>query len=107
MPIWLKPTAAFGVGLQSIFFVSDSFEVETSYPGEKSKRIIFRSAAKNQYCSIIQQDIKRKRGTTVKVDIEKERIRDLFGGNFGFDVLDSVVPFDDNGDTISIAKIDK
>ena len=38
-------------------FVSSTFEVETSFPGEKSKRIIFRSAADNQYCSIIEENI--------------------------------------------------
>lgn len=38
MPYWLRPTAAFGIGLQSIFFVAKTFEVETAFPNEKTKQ---------------------------------------------------------------------
>ena len=106
MPYWLRPTAAFGIGLQSIFFVAKSFEVETAYPSEKTKRIIFRSASDNQYCSIVKENIKRKRGTTIKVDINKEKFPELFGISFDWKVLDSVNSFKDEGDDIYLAKID-
>ena len=106
MPYWLRPTAAFGIGLQSIFFVASSFEVSTAYPNEKSKRIIFRSAADNQYCSIVEENINRKRGTTIKVDIHKEKFPELFGTSFSWDILDSVDVFKDEGDDIYLAKID-
>ena len=106
MPYWLKPTAVFGVGLQSIFFVTSMFEVETSYPGETSKRIIFRSAAENQYSSISAVDISRKRGTTVRVDISKDSFEELFGTTFSWDVLDKTDVFKGNGDDIYLAKID-
>ena len=106
MPYWLKPTAAFGVGLQSIFFVSNTFEVETAYPNETSKRIIFRSAADNQYCSIVAENIKRRRGTTIKVDIQKEKFSELFGNSFAFRVLDSVDLINNEDDDIYIAKLD-
>lgn len=106
MPYWLKPTAAFGVGLQSIFFVSNTFEVETAYPNETSKRIIFRSAADNQYCSIVAENIKRRRGTTIKVDIQKEKFSELFGNSFAFRILDSVDLINNEDDDIYIAKLD-
>lgn len=107
MPYWLKPTAAFGIGLQSIFFVSSTFEVETSFPGENSKRIIFRSAADNQYCSIIEENIDIKRGTTIKVDIKREKCSELFGNTFSWDILDNVNVFQGDGDDLYLAKIDK
>ena len=107
MPYWLKPTAAFGIGLQSIFFVSSTFEVETSFPGEKSKRIIFRSAADNQYCSIIEENINIKRGTIIKVDIKREKCSELFGNTFSWDILDNVNVFQGDGDDLYLAKIDK
>ena len=106
MPYWLKPTAAFGIGLQSVFFVSQTFEVETSYPGETSKRIVFRSAADNQYSSITKEDIEHKRGTTVKVDVSVDNFSELFGSSFGWDILDSVDVFKGEGDNIYLAKID-
>lgn len=106
IPYWLRPTAAFGIGLQSIFFVSSTFEVETAFPGEKSKRIIFRSAADNQYCSIVEENIKNERGTIIKVDIQKEKFSELFGSSFSWDILDSVDVFKGDGDDLYIAKID-
>ena len=108
MPYWLRPTAAFGIGLQSVFFVTQSFEVETYYPGETSKRIIFRSAANNQYSSIVEENIDCKRGTTIKVDIDSDRFKELFGGVYDVvserDYTDLVV----NGNTndLYISRID-
>lgn len=107
MPYWLRPTAAFGIGLQSVFFVTQAFEVETSYSGETTKRIIFRSAADGQYSSIAEENIDHKRGTTVKVDIAKERFAELFGTSFAWEILDSVDVFKGEGDNIYLAKIDK
>ena len=107
MPYWLRPTAAFGIGLQSVFFVTQAFEVETSYSGETAKRIIFRSAADGQYSSIVEENINHKRGTTVKVDVPQERFAELFGTSFAFDILDSVDVFKGKGDNVYLAKIDK
>ncbi|MBR5034261.1 MAG: ATP-binding protein [Bacteroidales bacterium] len=106
MPYWLRPTAAFGIGLQSIFFVAQTFEVETSYPGETTKRIIFRSAADNQYSSIIEENIEHTRGTTVKVDVKKERFSEVFGNSFSWNLLDRVDLFQGEGDNLYLAKID-
>lgn len=107
MPNFLRPTAAFGIGLQSIFFVAHRFEVETYFLGETSKRIVFRNAAKNQYCSIVKENVKGKRGTIVKVDIPKERFAELFGNSFSWDVLGTTDVFNGNGDDLYLAKIDK
>ncbi len=106
MPYWLRPTAAFGIGIQSIFFVAQSFEIETSYPGESSKLIKFRSAANNQYCSIIKENINHKRGTTIKVDILKDKFAELFGTSFSTGILGRVDVLQGNGDDIYLAKID-
>lgn len=108
MPFWIKPTAAFGIGLQSIFFVTQSFEVETNYPGESTKRIIFRSSANNQYCSIVEENIDRLRGTTVRVDIHKNRFEEIFGNTFSWSILDLDYINFFNEKTINpyIAKID-
>lgn len=106
MPNFLRPTAAFGIGLQSVFFVAPKFEVETYYLGETSKRIIFRTAAKNQYSSIVKENVKGKRGTIVKVDIPKERFAELFGNSFSWDILGTTDVFKGNGDDIYLAKLD-
>lgn len=106
MPYWIRPTAAFGIGLQSVFFVASAFEVETCFPGETSKRIVFRTAADNQYSSIVEENIPRRRGTTIKVDISKERFAELFGTSFSWSILNSVDIYQGEGDDIYLAKID-
>ena len=105
MPYWLKPTAAFGIGLQSIFFVAKTFEIETHYIGESSKRIIFGSPADNEYCSIEDKNFKMPRGTRVKVSIKKDRFSELFGDSFDYDILNQIDIFE--GDNPYLAKVDQ
>lgn len=87
--------------------MAPTFEVETYYVGETSKRIIFRSAADGQYSSIVKENIGRKRGTTIKVDIPKEKFAELFGSSFSFDILETTDVFKGDGDSLYLAKIDK
>jgi len=105
MPFWLKPTAAFGIGLQSVFFVNKTFVVDTKATGEDSHQIIFRSAANNNYCSVIKGTL-RKRGTKVKVEINKDNFSELFGNSFSINILNNVDSFSENGDDKYLAKID-
>ena len=91
MPYFLQPTAAFGLGLQTVFYVTDEFTVETRCPGEKARRIVFRTSTNGSYCSIVDENIEFKRtvagtdqkrdvphGTTVKIVIDKEHFDRLF-----------------------------
>lgn len=91
MPYFLQPTAAFGLGLQTVFYVTDEFTVETRCPGEKARRIVFRTSTNGSYCSIKDENIEFQRivagtdqkrdvphGTTVKIVIDKEHLDRLF-----------------------------
>lgn len=91
MPYFLQPTAVFGLGLQTVFYVADEFTVETRCPGEKARRIIFRTSTNGSYCSIDDEDIEFQRtvagsdqkrdvphGTTVKIVINEEHLDRLF-----------------------------
>lgn len=91
MPYFLQPTAAFGLGLQTVFYVTDEFIVETRCPGEKARRIVFRTSTNGSYCSIKDENIEFQRtvagtdqkrdvphGTTVKIVIDKEHLDRLF-----------------------------
>lgn len=49
MPEWLKPTAEFGVGLQSAFLVSNTFKCYTYTRTEEKYEMTFGSGALNQY----------------------------------------------------------
>jgi len=106
LPFWLKPTAAFGIGLQSVFLVARSFIMETHYPGETPKQIIFRSASRDNYCSITEKQISAKRGTRVIVEIEKEKFSEIFGTSFNFNILAKVDPLAEKNNNGYLLKID-
>ena len=85
MPYFLQPTASFGLGLQTIFYVADEFTVDTQYPGEPSRRIVFRTSSDGSYCSINEEGFvfsREKRevlhGSTVKIVIDKEHWKNFF-----------------------------
>jgi hypothetical protein len=81
IPFFLKPTGAFGLGLQSIFLVTDEFEVKTKNEDDKGWDIIFRSAKKGQYISAVQTIEKRNTGTSIKIKIPKSKLPQLFSNN--------------------------
>lgn len=49
MPDWLRPTAEFGVGLQSAFLVTNTFKCFTHTRSEERYEITFGSGAREQY----------------------------------------------------------
>ena len=85
MPYFLQPTASFGLGLQTIFYVADEFIVDTHFPGEPTRRIVFRTSTDGSYCSIDEEGfdfLREKRevlhGSTVKIVIDKEHWSNFF-----------------------------
>lgn len=78
MPYWLQPTAAFGLGLQTIFYVANEFTVQTSCPGEPSRQIVFRTSENGSYCSIEDEGIDMHQGTRLTIRIQKNHFEKLF-----------------------------
>ncbi|NBB31808.1 ATP-binding protein [Cellulophaga sp. BC115SP] len=105
IPFWLKPTGAFGLGLQSVFIVSDTFIVQTKSEGEESKEIIFRSAKKGKYSSITNHKPTMGRGTKVIVQIPQAKFPQVFGRSFNWDVIMNYDYFTDEHKSIYIPKI--
>lgn len=68
MPNWLRPTAGFGVGLQSIFLLTDQFEIETS-TGDESFYAIVHSNRSGGYLQL-QRTVTRPRGTTIRLSFQ-------------------------------------
>lgn len=57
MPAWLRPTGGFGLGLQSVFQVTDVIECITNPTDESAKRIKFRSKDKGGYITYEDADL--------------------------------------------------
>lgn len=72
MPEWLKPTAEFGVGLQSAFLVTNSFKCITHTRSDERYEITFGSAVLKQYEGYIN----------VKPLKRSEMVDDTYGTRF-------------------------
>ena len=78
MPYWLKPTGAFGIGLQSLFLVTNKFTVQTKADNEPPKEIEFYSAKKGEYSRITGDIPKMARGTKMIFEIPIDTLEDIF-----------------------------
>lgn len=80
MPVWIRPSGAFGIGLQSIFLLTDKFEIITKTNEEKAKKIIFESAQElNGYITVEDYEETFLEGTQVRfiIDSKKLELEDL------------------------------
>lgn len=86
MPFWLQPTGAFGLGLQSIFLVSNEFLMDTKTASEcSSKQIKFSSRKQTGYIIIKDIDDDMPRGTKLVVDIPFSKMNDMQLGCYPYD----------------------
>lgn len=83
MPKWLEPTAEFGVGLQSIFLVADSFKAYTHVRNGECYDIVFNNAGENgsgtiNVVPVSDADQKEDRtfGTCFEIFVSEERVRE-------------------------------
>lgn len=77
LPYWLKPTGAFGIGLQSIFLSVDSFTIHTKYENEKALEIVFNTAKNNLYSYVTDKTPNIKQGTKVIIRISNEKLSNI------------------------------
>lgn len=81
MPDWLRPTGEFGIGLQSVFLVSDNFFCETYVRNGERFKIEFLTGAngKNGYINVEPEDPEKKPmayGSEFQVFIGHEKKKD-------------------------------
>jgi len=75
MPDWLRPSGAFGMGLQSIFQLTDQFEIITKTDSEPAKKIVFESVSDRDGNIIIEDYNKTfSRGTQLSFTISNSKI---------------------------------
>lgn len=73
MPEWLKPTAGFGIGLQSIFLATNQFTI-LSKTTEGEIKVVFESRKKNGYVHVSSSNEMKLLGTEVHIIMKKEII---------------------------------
>lgn len=72
MPGWLKPTAGFGIGLQSAFLLVDEFQIITSTGTEASVATVHSHRA-GGYLQLQRNDDIPARGTTVRIKFDASK----------------------------------
>ena len=80
MPVWLKPTASFGVGLQSCFMLTDKIFVDTNSNQDGMYKIIFKSGKQEGYVNVEPLERRLARGSNVYFEVKNEL-------NFSYNIL--------------------
>lgn len=82
MPLWLRPTAGFGIGLQSIFLIAEEFEIYSKASGNEGIYARVSSGRKNGYVQISASDKLKCQGTEIHVVLPHDlEFKYNFGGN--------------------------
>lgn len=87
MPEWIRPSGAFGIGLQSIFLLTDEFTMITKTINEPPKKIVFQSASNGTGFIIVKKYYERfTQGTevTFTVDVTKMSAEELHCSNYHY-----------------------
>ena len=72
MPAWLRPTAGFGIGLQSIFLVAEEFTIYSKSSDDHAICATIASSRKGGYVEVMRDDTVKSRGTEVHIVISKK-----------------------------------
>jgi hypothetical protein len=91
MPEWLKPSGAFGLGLQSIFLVADKFEVITKTDDETTKQVFFENGSNDKgYIEVDDYKEYFELGTLLRIEVNAEKItqNDLYCSDYDYKTKD-------------------
>ena len=97
MPRWLRPTAGFGIGLQTIYLVADNFKVITNN-GIETLEANIDNINKGGLIKISRSNKILKRGTSIKIILKKDVFKDLYEIEDGIikEYNNNIDPLDEN-----------
>lgn len=77
MPICLKPTGSFGLGLHSAFMVTDEMKINTKAEENRAYDINFVSRRKNGYISVRENNKRKRIGTKITLSIKNSKMGEV------------------------------
>lgn len=89
MPMWLRSTAGFGIGLQSVFLITEEFEIYSKSAGEDGIHARVESRQRNGYVQITKSNKLKNQGTEIHIKI----LRDL---NFKYSLASNTYNYIEN-----------
>lgn len=78
MPRWLRPTAGFGIGMQTIYLVADSFKIITNN-GIETLETNIDSIKKGGFIKLNRCDKKIRQGTSIEIILKENILKNLYG----------------------------
>lgn len=72
MPLWLRPTAGFGIGLQSIFLIAEEFEIYSKSSVEEGIYARVASRRRNGYVQIAKSNALKTQGTEIHIVVSRD-----------------------------------
>lgn len=104
MPVWLRPTASFGIGMQSCFMLTDKLTIYSNPENNQSYKITFKSGKNEGYVNAEPLDNSTlQRGCTVEFVIPNTTRFSFDAFGFTADKLKKTDPF--KSDCVVIYKI--
>lgn len=96
MPVWLRPTASFGIGLQSCFLLTDKITIYTNSNEDEAYKLTFKSGKQEGYVNIEALEHPPARGSKAVLEISNNLnfSYNLFG--FTQKHLMKIEPFESN-----------
>ncbi len=76
MPEFLKPTGSFGLGLHSVFMITDKMKIKTKSEEDKAFDISFVSRRKNGYISVEENKDRKSIGTEISISIKESKLEE-------------------------------
>lgn len=108
MPLWLRPTAGFGIGLQSIFLVTKEFEIYSKAAGEDGIYAKVTSRRKNGYVQVTKSDKLKYQGTEIHIVIPRNFNFSIKVANNTYNYIETEYdPFTNKEDTVYYAIWDR
>lgn len=96
MPVWLRPTASFGVGLQSCFMATDKITIYTNSNKDGAYKITFKSGKQEGYVNVETLNESFGRGSKVVLEINNNLNFSYNMWGFTAKNLVRVEPFESN-----------
>ncbi len=89
MPEWLQPTGNFGIGLHSVFLITDEIKIDTKSDKEDGYNISFISRRKNGYITVKKDNSISNTGTKITLRIKESKLEMMEETYYDYDYFDA------------------
>lgn len=97
---WMKPTGSFGIGLHSIFMITDRIQIETKAENNNAYNITFISSKNNGYISTTVNKKRKRNGTKISFKFKNKFIDEFKANKYTRNITRSFDKIDEELDLV-------